>query len=156
MGLTFQKEEAQDRPELEEEQKFLAVVKAIEGKDKTANNGDKYRQIEWKFELSDPDGDQDERTIYGKTSDKFVDHPDCKLKNWTEAILGEILPIDERVDMDDVLDRECIAVIGVRMYTKDGDIEENTRRYEFVKDVRPTKANAEKMKAQLLDEEEPF
>lgn len=156
MGLTFQKEEAEDRPEITDDQKFLAVVKSIEMKDKTDSKGEAYQQVEWKFELVDPDGDQDGRTIYGKTSPKFVDHPECRLKNWTEAVMGEIFDIDYKIDMDDVLDRECVAVLGVRTYTKDGDVEENTRRYEFVKDVRPTKANLERMKAQIEAQEEPF
>lgn len=148
MGITITKEESDAFPEIADGEIFLAECKSVKLKEKKNRDGETYEQLEWKFVIID-DGEQNERTIYGKTSTKFVDHPDCKFNNWSQSILGEFLPIDEPVDTDDLLDRECRIVVYRDEYEKDG----RDKVYNGVRDVLPTREAARKM-AEAQDE--PF
>lgn len=73
----------------------------------------------------------------------------CRLKQWSEAILGMHLTPHFRLDTDMLLDRHCFVVVGKKEYQKDGE----TKFHNFVRDVQPTTANAKAL-AERIDE--PF
>lgn len=153
MGLKMKKEEAEDRPEFENDSRYLARCASIELKKRKSKDGEEYDQLWWKFKIIDDDELFSGQVIQGRTSTSFVDHPDCKFKNWSESILGEIAAVDEVLDTDDLLDEDCIIVILVDPYVdKDG----NDRTWVAVKDVLPTPTKAKLLKAAYDSSEEPF
>lgn len=110
-------------------------------KNRKNRDGEEYRRVLWRFSIIDSDGDQDGRIVYGETGDKLVDHPDCKLKCWSEAILGKQLTKAEveRFNTDDLNDMKCRIVIGRDDYEKDGE----QRTSYKVKDVLPATSRYE-------------
>lgn len=153
MGLKMKKEEAEERPDFEDGAKFVARCSAIELKKRKNRDGEEYEQLWWKFRILDEDDAFNGQTVQGRTSTSFVDHAECKFKNWSEAITGEIAAVEEIVDTDDLLDEDCVIVIGVDPYTdKDG----NDRVWVAVKDVLPTPAKARALKAAYEASDEPF
>lgn len=153
MGLTLELEESDFKGFIDDGKQYVARVVGIKLKEKPYkdDDGNPVKKVEWKFKIVSDD-DQDGREIWGETSTKFVDHPDCKLKNWSEAALGKILPVGYRIDTDDCLDRDVRIRVGLREYEKDGE----TKQHNYVADVIPTKANMEAMRAQIEADEEPF
>lgn len=154
MGLTFEVEESVVHEDIEDGMKFPATVTNIRLKEKPYedDDGNKVKKVEWKFKIHDAEGTQDEREIWGETGTKFSDHPDCKIKNWCEAAMGELLAVGEHVDTDDSIDRDVIIIVGRREYEKDG----KTKVHNFVRDVLPTRVNMEKMKEQMAARDDEF
>lgn len=153
MGLSLELEESDFKEHIDDGIVYVARVLGIKLKEKPYkdDDGNPVKKVEWKFKIISDD-DQNDREIWGETSTKFVDHPDCKLKNWSEAALGRILPVGYRIDTDDCLDRDVRIRVGLREYTKDGQ----DKKHNFVADVLPTRENVEKMKAQIDADDEPF
>jgi hypothetical protein len=73
----------------------------------------------------------------------------CRLKAWSEAVLGMVLPPRFELDTDMLVDRRCIVIVGKKEWTKDGE----TKTRNFVREVHPTKENAKALAASM---EEPF
>jgi len=68
--------------------------------------------------------------VFGNTPQEFKNHPDCKLRQWTTAILGvDELPAGFKFDTDYLIG--CVATIRVYHNTK-GD-----KTYVNVADVMP-------------------
>ena len=157
MGLTFEVEESVVHDVIEDGEKFPATVKGIKLKEKPYkdDDGNAVKKVEWKFVIADAEGIQDGREIWGETGTKFTDHPDCKIKNWCEAATGELVAVGERIDTDDSLDRDVVIVVGLREYP-DKDNPEKIKQHNFVRDVQPTRANMERMKAQLAEADNTF
>lgn len=113
----------------------------------TDENGNKIKKFEFHFKLITDDA-HDGRDLWGETPTTFNTHPECRLKLWAEALLGQRLPARFRLDLDTLRDRKCIVVVGRREYVKDGE----TKVRNFVRDVQPTRQNA----IALASEDEPF
>lgn len=94
--------------------------KFVEGK----NGKDGWNKIEFKFLILDvPSALQDEfgsligTRIWGSVSARFTDHPDNKLRQWAEALLG--VSVNEpgfELDTDILVNRKARAVVS--QYTK--------------------------------------
>jgi hypothetical protein len=111
------------------------------------DTGEKVKKFEFHFKLISDDG-HDGQDIWGETSTRFNTHPECRLKNWSEALLGQRLPAKYKLDLDTLRDHKCIVVVGRRDYEKDGQ----AKSRNFVADVQPTRAAAMAM----AQEDEPF
>lgn len=61
-------------------------------------------------------------TMWGGVAFKFTDHPDNKLKQWVEALLGFEIEAGFELDLDDLVGRSAKAITGT--YTKKGSNEE--------------------------------
>lgn len=151
MGLSLELEESDFAGYIEDGAMYTAQVRNIKLVEKPYkdDDGNPVKKIEFKFQLVSEDA-HDGDDLWGETSTKFVLHPECKLKNWAEAILGQHLPAKFRLDTDDLLDRQCRIMVGKREYEKDG--EKKTRN--FVRDVIPTREAMTAMKA--VEADEPF
>lgn len=114
------------------------------------DDGKKVMKVEFKFKIIDGSV-HDGTDIWGKTPTRFNTHPDCKLRNWAQAILGQSLPPKFRLDTDVLVGRDCRLIIGLREYEKDGQ----TKQTNYVKDVMPT-ADAMASMAAAVRSEEPF
>lgn len=134
MGIDLVLEESDFAGYIEDGTIYEATVLNIGLRERKIRDED-VKRIEFKFRLNADDA-HDGQLIWGSTSTRFIDHPNCKLKNWAEALLGRELPSGYRLNTDDLLERRCRVVISKREWTnKDG--EEQVRNE--VRDVIPTK-----------------
>lgn len=145
MGLILELEESDFAGFIADGTIYTAKVVNVGLRERKARNEgeDPTKRIEFKFKLISDDS-HDGQDIWGSTSTKFVDHPKCKLKGWSEAILGRNLPVRYKLDTDDLLDRECRVVVSYRTWQQ-GD---ETRERNEISDVIPTREAAMAMAAE--------
>lgn len=99
----------------------------------------KVRKTEFTFVIRQQGVAWEGDTIKGETGTRFNTHPDCKLKNWLQALAGgEEFPAGYRVDTDVLLGNRCRIVVGHRTYEKDGQ----QKDYNFVSDLMPARQPA--------------
>ena len=116
---------------------FPAEITRIMIKTRKNRDGEEYKRTLWRFVISDPDGEQDGRTLFGETGAKLVDHPDCKLKVWSENVTGQQLTKEtvKSFDTDVMEGMTCTVVVGYREYEKEGQ----THVHNWVKEILPTR-----------------
>ena len=156
MGLSLELEESDFSGYIDDDEIFpatLVEVKLVEKPFVDDKTGEKVKKISFKFRL-DAEGDPHDGDFkWGETGTRFNTHPDCRLKNWAEAILGRELVKGYQLDTDDLLDQKCRVVIGRREYDKDGQ----TKIHNSVKDLMPSAENMQAFANQdRLDDPEPF
>jgi hypothetical protein len=152
MGLKFTLEETNYAGLIEEGSVYRAKLVDISEKTWTPREPGKEpnTRVEFRFKLiTDDDDPHDGEDIWGNTSDKFVDHPNCKLKSWSEAILGMKIPPGYNLETDHLLSRECQVIIGVRQWVQNGE----QREKNVVRDVMPTRENMARL---IAEDNEPF
>jgi hypothetical protein len=91
-------------------------------------------RMKWKFRIDD-DAYLD-RYVWGTTGVKIVNHPQCKIYNWAQAVLDITpLPLNYGFDQPDLWQRRCRVLIGARegKDKKTGD----PRVFNYVEDVLP-------------------
>jgi len=78
----------------------------------------KQKEVSFKFNITE-DGKYKGVWVWGSTSTIFNTHPNCKLRLWTEEILGvdEGLPVDFSLNTDD-LEGQSVRVIISNYYSK--------------------------------------
>ena len=104
----------------------IVQVTVVSSEIKQATNsktGESWDKIEFKFKiesvptsLESTMGNAVGSHIWGSVSYKLSDHPDNKLKQWSEALLGFELGQGYELDTDDLVGRKARAVIS--NYTK--------------------------------------
>lgn len=141
MGETLTLEDAVIYDIIEEDTPFFAEVVDV-SKRKLPFTDDQDNDI-WKFNfkfiLEDPDGENDNRPLWGETGVKFSIHPDCVLTNWAREILG--MELDDpgfKLDTDMLTGNRVKIIVGVRT-AKKADKDGEFRRSNFVKDVMRVK-----------------
>lgn len=151
MGLIFELEESEFSGYIDDGTRYAATVASIKKREKPFKDdaGQPIVRVEFHFKLIADDG-HDGQDIWGDTSTRFNSHPECRLKQWSEALLGMRLTPHFRLDTDMLLDRHCFVVVGKKSWEKDGE----TKYRNFVRDVQPTTANARALAE--ADEDEPF
>jgi hypothetical protein len=149
MGMIFELEESEFAGYIDDGARYAATVAGIKKREKPFkdDNGQAIIRVEFHFKLIADDG-HDGQDIWGDTSTRFNSHPECRLKQWSEAILGMHLAPHFRLDTDMLLDRHCFVVIGKKEWQKDGELKVRN----FVRDVQPTTANAKA----LAESDDPF
>lgn len=155
MGLIFELEEATGGggTPIPTGTQYLATVTDLSLKEYQKldeRTGKPIVVVIWKFRLI-TDDEHNDRQITGRTSTAFVDHPDCKLKRWSENVLGMTLPPHYKLDTDQLLDRECLVAIELETYVKEGE----ERQWNKVVEVHPTRKAAASLAATSFDDE-PF
>lgn len=111
-----------------------AVIQEREGKD------GKYKKCVFKFAVED-DGTWHGKYVWGETSVAFVDHPDCRLRNWAMEMLGvDQIPVGYKFNTDDVVDCTVKVLVGLREYEKTMGGKTETRTTNFVRDVMRSEA----------------
>jgi hypothetical protein len=150
MGVELTLEESDWAGYIEDGTPYRAQVMDIKPKDRLVR-GENIRRMEFRFRIISSDA-HDGQDIWGSTSTKFVDHPGCKLKTWSEAILGRRLMPHYKMNTDDLLDRPCVIIVSKREWDQDGE----TRVRNEVRDVQPTVEVAAAMAATAKDEDEEF
>ncbi len=108
-----------------------AITKMVAFKDR--DTGDDVYKIEFKFKIESLDSPWDGLTLKGKTGTKFNTHPDCRLRNWIQEILGTELPAGFSFDTEDLLGTKCRIIIGVNRWKDKNNGED--KESNFVKDV---------------------
>lgn len=84
------------------------------------DQGNAVERTEFEFVITE-DG-YDGRRLWGTTGTKLVDHPDCKLKAWSQEIFGQEFPPNYRLDTDILIGKRARLVVGYREYTnKNGE-----------------------------------
>lgn len=94
----------------------VVSVKVVEKPYTDDETGQKVKKVEFKFAVIDPDGPFDGQNVWGETGTKFNTHPDCKLRNWSSAILGTELAAGYRLDTDVLVGNECRGSIELYEY----------------------------------------
>jgi hypothetical protein len=130
----------------------VASVKVVEKPYVDDETGQKVKKVEFKFVINSDDA-FDTQNLWGETGVRFNTHPDCKLRNWSSAILGTELASGFRLDTDHLVGNKCRIVIGLKEYEKDGQ----HKKRNFVSDVMPSaEAMAGMSYASSAGAEEPF
>lgn len=93
------------------------------------DDGKPVERTEFEFVITE-DG-YDGRRLWGTTGTKLVDHPDCKLKAWSQEVFGQEFPPSYRLDTDILIGKRARLVVGYREYEKNGE----KRWTNTVKDV---------------------
>jgi hypothetical protein len=140
MGIIFELEESDFSGYIDEGEVYNAQITNVRLREKPFKDertGQPVKRVEFAFKLSADDG-HDGQDIWGDTSTRFNDHPDCRLRAWSEAILGMHLPPHFKLDTDTLIDRRCRVIIGKKEWEKDGE----TRTRNFVREVHPTREAA--------------
>lgn len=113
-----------------------AVVTSVEVKTKPFKDDDGKDIIRCEFAFTLKGGEYDGRRVWGETSTKFSSHPDCRLRNWTQEIIGQELPVGFRLNTDSLVGSDCRVAIAVKKYkTREGVAKERN----FVGDVLRTR-----------------
>lgn len=146
---TFELEESNYNGPIPEDTKLHAeVVSVATRKKKNGQTGEEYERVNFKFVVADPDSPWHEQTLYGDTPTTFNTHPDCRLRNWSQEIMGvEELPAKFRLDTDVLEGLDCYVIVGAREYEKDGE----KKTANWVKDVQRTNSSST-----AGPDEEPF
>lgn len=150
MGLVLELEESTFSGYIDDGTVYTAKIRDVSLLEKRYkdDDGNPVKKIGFRFQLNSED-DHDGEDLRGETSTRFVNHPDCRLFSWAEAILGMHLPPKYRLNTDDLVDRDCRVMVGKREYEKDGE----TKYHNFVRDVIPTR---QAMASLTAAEQEPF
>lgn len=169
MGLEFELEESDFVGFIEDGRVLEATVVAIRSKEANfidETTGEKAKRVEFKFLISDPDGVFDGQNIWGETPNKFNSHPECKLRQWTEAILGRDLPVGYMLDTDSLIGQDCRIGVKYREFPdKKATVDPSTgelpkKGRNDVANVFPTEAKAaaiiEAARTSSSIEDEPF
>lgn len=152
MGETFTLEESSFAGYIDDDEIMLGQCVGVTVKTKPFkdDDGNPVKKVEFKFTLQDPGGPHDGSNLWGETGLRFNTHPDCRLRNWTQALLGQDLPAGFNLDLDMLLNQEARLVIGYKEYKKNDGTD---GKRNFVKDLLPTKAAMARMESEA---EEPF
>lgn len=112
------------------------------------DNGDAEMKVNFEFNF---EYNGEKRKLWGETPTTFTTHPDCKLRNWVQQILGGgELPAGFKLNTDTLKDNKVRIVVGYRDWMSKDTPPVKKWRNE-VKDVMHARsAHA------LLDGEEPF
>jgi hypothetical protein len=128
--------------------KITAVRQVMARGYKNDDGSDAFR-IEFTFVIEDAESLWDGVKLWGDTTNKLINHPDCKLWQWAQEILVSELPPGFQLDTDLLVGNPCRIVVGMREYEKDGQ----NKIHNFVGDVmRPREAAV----FAGINEEEPF
>lgn len=93
-------------------------------------------------------GDYDNRVVFGSAKPIFEDDPDCRLRLWTQELMGvDTLPDNYVFDTDDLVGRS--GRILVRVHTK-----QNGEQTNKVKEV--LRAENQPVGTERVYDEEPF
>jgi hypothetical protein len=151
---TFELEESTFAGYLPEDDIKTAEVISVKLEEKpyTDDDGNKVKKVVFKFGIIDPDGTHDGTNVWGETPPRFNTHPDCKLRNWSSAILGSVLPVGYKLETDLLVGKECRIVLRLKEYP-DKDNPDRIKQVNQVKDVMPTSDNMDRM---ANPDEEPF
>lgn len=113
------------------------------------DDGTEAWQYEFAFQISDPGQPFDGTRLWGKTSDKFVNNPNCRLYSWAQEILGVELEAGFELDTDFLAGNTVRVVVGVREWQDKNDVKQERN---YVADVMRAKANA----YAVSDDDAPF
>ncbi len=120
-------------PLLPEDSLHEAVVNSIKEQETKLKNDDGTPVVRMSFGFTVTAGDYQGSKIWGETGVKLATHPDCKLRNWLQELLGQPIAADMVIDTDDFIGNNCRILVGHRSWTDKETNELRTRH--FVKDV---------------------
>lgn len=152
MGIILEVEESGFTGFIEDGEIYNARIVSIELKEKPFKDertGEPVKKFEFKFKISSDD-EHDTQFIWGEAGTRITDHPENRLRNWAEAILGTRLPVHYKFNTDDLVDRDCRIIVGKKVTNSAQG--EKTRNW--VREVHPTKEAAARLAASVPDE--PF
>jgi hypothetical protein len=137
VGEILELEESSDNastpPEDEIFRAEVVGVRKVKSRFKDEQTGEDQFKMEFRFAIADPDGEFDGVNIWGETPYIFNTSPRCKLRNWSQEIMGAEFPPGYKLDTDVLRGQEVRIIIGHRKYTRKGETEESV--HAFVKDV---------------------
>jgi hypothetical protein len=93
----------------------VASVKVVEKPYVDDETGQKVKKVEFKFVINSDDA-FDTQNLWGETGVRFNTHPDCKLRNWSSAILGTELASGFRLDTDHLVGNKCRIAVELYEY----------------------------------------
>lgn len=151
MGIIVEVEDTGFTGYIDDGMPYNARVVSVDLKTKPFNDdeGNPVKKWEFKFKISSDD-EHDGRFLWGETPARVTNHPDNKFRNWAEAVTGERKPALYKINTDDLVDRDCMIVVGKDVKERNG--QEKIRN--FVREVHPTKDAAVRLAA--ADAQDPF
>jgi hypothetical protein len=75
------------------------------------NVGDTGVISRWTWEFEIVDGDYSGLRAWGETEDALTNHPDNKVRQWAETLLGREFEIGEGLDTDDLIGLPCLITV---------------------------------------------
>ena len=77
----------------------------------------KAKQVSFKFRVTGPE-EYKGRVLFGNTTTTFSNHPDCKLRVWTQEILGQDkLPLGFKLDLEQLEGAPIKVLVGHKIKT---------------------------------------
>lgn len=136
----------EDRQLIPDNTPFEAKVLSVEERDsyfwvdKDDHSQGKQKELNFKFSIIDPGGDNNNRWVWGSTSNYISTGTQNKLRRWVIAILDlDVLDEGFVLDTEDLVGRQCRIVVEQWVSDKiDPETGEN-KRGNSVGEVRPSK-----------------
>lgn len=140
----------------------VLAVRVVEKPYTEEGTGQKVKKVEFKFRVDDNNSEFDGQNLWGETPTRFNTHPDCKLRNWSTAILGTDLAAGYLLDTDVLVGHRCRIQVELYEYddkksapNDDGTLKKKQRNR--VTDVIPSSESMAQMAyAGTAGAEEPF
>lgn len=142
-----------DWPAIPDQEIVPVEVIKVELRDKpewAIKDPNQTQEVSFRFRVLD--GDHKGRNLWGNAAPYFSQDPRCRLRLWTQAVLGlDVLPLDFNLDLDELTGAHARVLVGNRE-TKDGVIK------DFVQDVFQSRLSvaAATSSQQNFGGEEPF
>lgn len=138
----------------------VVTVKVVE-KPYKDDDGNDVKKVEFKFVLHDENETFEGQNLWGETPTRFNSHPDCKLRNWSCAIMGQELEIGYRLDTDLLQGRDCRVQVQLYEYEdkkgpKNPDGTYQMKQRNRVVEVFPSREAMAAMASAGAGTEEPF
>lgn len=109
---------------------YYAVVESVTTRDSRYldDNGNKQKEVAFRFKIVDDRyPESDGNLVFGRTSNKFTNHENCKLRQWVLEIFGyNDVPLGFNFDTDDLVGQPVQVVIS---NNEGKDKEGNPRTY---------------------------
>ena len=134
-ALSDEEKAASDEQErfkvIPEQTQLLAEIEECTARDSIFhedNDPEKPLRKEVSFKFKVIDDDYTGRVLWGTTTQSFVDHPNCKLRNWVQSILGvDELPPGFTFRPSRITGAICRVVVEHGKPKADGTVRERVR-----------------------------
>lgn len=141
-------EEGDDKPKKQYDQipdgtwvdATVSKVDEVEKPYKDKETGDPVFKVEFTFDFT---YNGEDRRLWGETSNKWVPHPGCRLRQWAQEILAADLPEEFVLNTDHLEGEKCQALVSVRTWEagSNGTRSWNAGSKNYISDVKRAGSN---------------
>ena len=110
--------EEQEKWKLPKEEPLPAQLKSVTEKTITPRDTTKAPFTKWVWEFDITDGEYAGLRAWGETEDRMTNHPNNRVRQWAETLLGTSFDLGDDLDTDDLLGLQCSIVVAHEERTK--------------------------------------